>query len=67
MQSAYLWDIFHLKLKKLLVLTVLTWFLILGKIEEGGQDGDHCWSQASSSTITHKIYLILLRGSKAFH
>ena len=39
MQSAYLCVIFHVKHKKLLFLAVLTWFLILGKI----QDGDHCW------------------------
>ena len=24
-------------------LVVLTWFLILGKIQDGGLDGDHCW------------------------
>ena len=36
----------------------------LGKI----QDGDILvTSQASSSATTHKIYLILLRRSKAFH
>ena len=39
MQSAYLCVIFHVKHKKLPFLAVLTWFLILGKI----QDGDHCW------------------------
>ena len=31
--------IFHVKHKKSLFLAVLTWFLILGKIQEG----DHCW------------------------
>ena len=41
-QSAYLCVIFHVKHKKLLFLAVLTWFLIFGKIEDGGQDGDHC-------------------------
>ena len=36
----------------------------LGKI----QDGDIVvTSQASSSATTHKMYLILLRRSKAFH
>ena len=39
MQSAYLCVIFHVKHKKTPFLAVLTWFLILGKI----QDGDHCW------------------------
>ena len=39
MQSAYLCVIVHVKHKKLLFLAVLTWFLILGQI----QDGDHCW------------------------
>ena len=24
-------------------LVVLTWFLILGKIQDGSLDGDHCW------------------------
>ena len=24
-------------------LVVLTWFLILGKIQDGGLEGDHCW------------------------
>ena len=39
MQSAYLCVIFHVKHKKLPFLTVLTLFLIFGKI----QDADHCW------------------------
>ena len=43
MQNAYLCVIFHLKLKNLPFLAVLTWFLILGKIQDVGQDGDHCW------------------------
>ena len=42
MQSTYLCVIFHVKYKKLIFLAVLTWFLILGKIQDGGQDGDHC-------------------------
>ena len=29
--------------QKLPFLAVLTWFLILGKIQDGGQDGNHCW------------------------
>ena len=39
MQSAYLCIIFHVKHKKLPFLAVLTWFPILGKI----QDVHHCW------------------------
>ena len=35
MQSAYLCVIFHLKHKNLLFLAVLTWFLVLGKIQDG--------------------------------
>ena len=38
-QSAYLCVILHVKRKKLPFLAVLTWFLILDKI----QDGDHVW------------------------
>ena len=43
MQSAYLCVTFHPKHKKSPFLAVLTWFLILGKIQDGGQDGDYCW------------------------
>ena len=39
MQSNYLCVILHDKRKKLLILIVFTWFLILDKI----QDGDHVW------------------------
>ena len=35
MQSNYLCVILHVKRKKLLILTVFTWFLILGKIQDG--------------------------------
>ena len=38
-QSNYLCVILHVKRKKLLLLTVFTWFLILDKIP----DGDHVW------------------------
>ena len=34
---------FHAKHKKKTFLAVLTWFPILGKIQDCGQDGDHCW------------------------
>ena len=54
MQSAYLRFIFslraimrgscfHVMHKKLSFLAVLTCFLILGKIQDVGRDGDHCW------------------------
>ena len=39
MQNNYLRIILHGKRKKLLILTVFTWFLVLDKI----QDGDHVW------------------------
>ena len=43
-QTAYSCVIFHVKHKKKnTFVAVLTWFLILGKIQVGGQDGDHCW------------------------
>ena len=41
MQSAYLSVIIHVK--QLPFLPVLTRFLILGKIQDGGEDGRHCW------------------------
>ena len=58
----------YVKHKKLPFLAVLTWFLILVKIQDGGQDGRPLLqtSQASSYATTHEIYLILLRRSKAF-
>ena len=37
--SSYLCVILHVKHKKILFIAILTWVLILGKIE----DGDHCW------------------------
>ena len=43
LQSTYLCVIFHVNHKTLPFLAVLSWFLILGKIQDGGQDGDHCW------------------------
>ena len=41
MQSDYSCVVFHVKHKTLPFLAVLTWFLILGKVQGGGQDGDH--------------------------
>ena len=43
MQRAYLCVILHVKHKKLPFIAILTWFLILGKIQDGGQGGDHYW------------------------
>ena len=42
MQSAYLFAIFHVKHTKSPFLADLTWFLDLGKVQYGGQDGDDC-------------------------
>ena len=60
---------FSCKHKKLPFLLVLTWFLILGKLPRWRPRRRSLLvtSQASSSATTHKIYLILLRKSKAFH
>ena len=54
MQSAYLCVISYVKHKKAPFLAVFTRPLLVT-------------SQASSSATTYKIYLILLRRSKAFH
>ena len=48
MQSAYLCVIFHVKHKKNTIsrgfnLSSTESVLILGKLQDGGQDGDHCW------------------------
>ena len=45
MQSAFLRVIFHVKHKKINyhLSWFLTWFLILVKIQDSGQDDDHCW------------------------
>ena len=42
-QSTYLCVILHVKHKKLPIFTLFTCFLVLGKIQDGGQDGDHVW------------------------
>ena len=41
MQSAYSCAIFHVSYKKITFLAVLTWFLVLGKIQDSGQDGEN--------------------------
>ena len=43
MQSSYLFVIFRVKHKILAFLAVSSSFVILGKIQDGGQDGDYCW------------------------
>ena len=43
MQRAYSCVILHVKHKTLPFVAVLTWFLILTKIQNGDQDGDRCW------------------------
>ena len=43
MQSIYLCVILHVKRKTLLLPTVFTLSLILNKIQDCGQDGDHVW------------------------
>ena len=43
MQRNYVCVILHVKRKKILILTVFTLFLILDKIQDGSQDGDHAW------------------------
>ena len=65
MQNAYLCIILHDKHKKLPFIAVSTRFLIIGKIQDGG----HCWwhHRLPAATPPNKIYLILLRRSKAFH
>ena len=40
-QSVYLCVILHVKHKNSPFIAILTWFLILGKIQDGGQDGDN--------------------------
>ena len=42
-QSNPLCVILHVKRKKVLILPVFTWFLIIDKIQDGHQDGDHVW------------------------
>ena len=54
-QSNYLCVILRVKRKNILILTVFTWFLVLDKIQDGGQDGDHAFSSAT----TYKIYFVL--------
>ena len=65
MQKAYLNVILHVKHIKLSFIAILSWFLILGEI----QDGDHCcWRHrppAAPSLIKNKTRL--LSRSKAFH
>ena len=65
MQSNCLCVVLLVKRKKLLIVTVFTWFPVFWKNTR--------WRpclvtlQTSSSATTHKIYFILYRRSKAFH
>ena len=43
MQNVYLCVILHVKHKKVPFIAILTWFLILGKIQDSAQGGGHCW------------------------
>ena len=57
MQNNYLRAILHVKRKKLFILTVVTWFLILDKIQDGGQDGDHVrWRHRPPVALPPKKY-----------
>ena len=47
--------IYVLFYKKVLILTVFTLFLILDKIQEGGQDGDHVWWRHRPSAASPPI------------
>ena len=48
-RSAYFCVTLHFRHRKLPFIAILTWFLILGKIQDGSQDNDHiilfCWRQ----------------------
>ena len=37
--------------QKIQFIAISTWFLILGKIQDGNQDGDHCWWPLSDEEI----------------
>ena len=58
MQRAYLCVTFHLKHKKLPFFTVLTWFLILSKIQDLGQDGDHCWRHRPLAALSTESKIV---------
>ena len=58
MQSNCLCVILHVKRKKLLIHTVFTRFLILDKIQDGGQDGDHVWWRHRPSAAPPSIKYI---------
>ena len=66
MQTAYLRVIIHVK--QLPFLVVLTWFLILCNIQDGGKDGDQCWwrNRPPAAPPFIKYTSFLLRRSKAF-
>ena len=58
--------------RKIQFIVISTWFLILGKIQDGNdngdQDGDHCgWRHKPPSAPPPTKYTTLMRRSKAFH
>ena len=60
MQRAYLNVILHVKHRKLSFIAILTWFLILGEI----QDGDHCWWRSIKNKITTYLLRQVTRREK---
>ena len=60
--NAYLCVILHIhgKHKELPFITILTWFLIFGKIQYGSQYGHHIWWRYRPPAGSSPIYLTLL-------
>ena len=52
--------ILHPKHRKLPFIAILTWFLILGEI----QDGDHCWWRSIKNKITTYLLRQVIRREK---
>ena len=55
MQSDYLCIILHVKHKKIVFIAVLTWFLLLGKF----QDGDNFWWGHRPPAALSLIYFVV--------
>ena len=60
MQRTYSSVILYLKHRKLLFIAILTWFQILGEI----QDGDHCWWRSIKNKITTYLLRQVTRREK---
>ena len=43
MKQVLIYVLFYMSSKKKKKFTLFTCFLVLGKIQDGGQDGDHVW------------------------